>query len=79
MLHDVVEPAGGQDGVHPDHRLGHETDEVAGVTGRVILYMVWKDCSRRIWCYRSSIVGCVRLSKLVGRDFSAPRQAIACF
>ena len=32
MLHDVVEPAGGQDGVHPDHRLGHETDEVAGLT-----------------------------------------------
>ena len=31
MLHDVVEPAGGQDGVHPDHRLGHETDEVAGL------------------------------------------------
>ena len=31
MLHDVVEPTGGQDGVHPDHRLGHEADEVAGL------------------------------------------------
>ena len=31
MFHDVVEPAGGQDGVHPDHRLGHEADEVAGL------------------------------------------------
>ena len=31
MFYDVVEPEGGQDGVHPNHRLGHETDEVAGL------------------------------------------------
>jgi len=31
MFYDVVEPAGRQDGVHPDHRLGHEADEVAGL------------------------------------------------
>lgn len=31
MHHNVVEPAGGQNGVHPDHRLGHETNEVAGL------------------------------------------------
>ena len=31
MLYDVVEPAVGQDGMQPYHRLGHETDEVAGL------------------------------------------------
>ena len=31
MHHDVVEPAGGQDGMHPDHWFGHEADEVAGL------------------------------------------------
>ena len=31
MLHDVVEPAGGQDRVHPEHGLGHEADKVAGL------------------------------------------------
>ena len=31
MFYDIVEPEGGQDDVHPYHRLSHETDEVAGL------------------------------------------------